>query len=52
MRETDRVRAKSKGRDMNRQERDDQPRVDDRPVMTIEDQARIAGEFLEGLVAA
>ncbi|MEX1124951.1 MAG: RNA-binding cell elongation regulator Jag/EloR [Acidimicrobiia bacterium] len=42
----------SKGRDMNRQEQNDQPRVDDRPVMTIEDQARIAGEFLEGLVAA
>lgn len=42
----------SKGRDMNRQERNDQPRVDDRPVMTIDDQARIAGEFLEGLVAA
>lgn len=42
----------SKGRDMNRQEKNDQPRVDDRPVMTIEDQARIAGEFLEGLVAA
>jgi spoIIIJ-associated protein len=42
----------SKGRDMNRQEKNDQPRVDDRPVMTIDDQARIAGEFLEGLVAA
>ena len=42
----------SKGRDMNRQEKNDQPRIDDRPVMTIEDQARIAGEFLEGLVAA
>jgi len=42
----------SKGRDMNRQEKNDQPRVDDRPVLTIEDQARIAGEFLEGLVSA
>jgi len=42
----------SKGREMNRQEKNDQPRVDDRPVMTIEDQARIASEFLEGLVAA
>jgi spoIIIJ-associated protein len=42
----------SKGRDMNRQEKNDQPRVDDRPVMTIDDQARIAGEFLEGVVAA
>jgi spoIIIJ-associated protein len=37
---------------MNRQDKNDQPRVDDRPVMTIDDQARIAGEFLEGLVAA
>ncbi len=42
----------SRGREMNRQEKNDQPRVDDRPVMTIDDQARIAGEFLEGLVAA
>lgn len=44
--------ANSKGRDMNRQDKNDQPRIDDRPVMTIDDQARIAGEFLEGLVAA
>jgi spoIIIJ-associated protein len=37
---------------MNRQDRDEQPKVDDRPVLTIDDQARIAAEFLEGLVAA
>ncbi|MDP9495384.1 MAG: Jag N-terminal domain-containing protein [Actinomycetota bacterium] len=47
-----RTNTNSRGRDMNRQEKNDQPRVDDRPVMTIDDQARIAGEFLEGLVAA
>ena len=44
--------SKGRGRDMNRQDRDEQPRVDDRPVLTIDDQARIAAEFLEGLVAA
>ena len=44
--------SKGRGRDMNRQDRDEQPRVDDRPVLTIDDQAGIAAEFLEGLVAA
>jgi spoIIIJ-associated protein len=44
--------TKGRGRDMNRQDRDEQPKVDDRPVLTIDDQARIAAEFLEGLVAA
>ena len=44
--------SKGRGRDMNRQDRDEQPRVDDRPVLTIDDQAQIAAEFLEGLVAA
>ncbi len=44
--------SKGRGRDMDRQDREEQPRIDDRPVLTIDDQARIAAEFLEGLVAA
>jgi len=37
---------------MSRQEEKREPKIDDRPEMTIEEQARIAGEFLEGLVDA
>ena len=47
-----RHQARDKGRDMNRNEQEREPKIDDRPEMTIEEQARIAGEFLEGLVAA
>jgi spoIIIJ-associated protein len=47
-----RNQARNKGRDMSRQEERREPKVDDRPEMTIEEQARIAGEFLEGLVDA
>ncbi len=44
--------ARDKGREMNRNEEQREPKIDDRPEMTIEEQARIAGEFLEGLVGA
>jgi len=44
--------ARDKGRDMSRQEEKREPKIDDRPEMTIEEQARIAREFLEGLVGA
>jgi spoIIIJ-associated protein len=37
---------------MSRNEEQREPKIDDRPEMTIEEQARIAGEFLEGLVSA
>jgi spoIIIJ-associated protein len=47
-----RNQARDKGRDMSRQEEKREPKIDDRPEMTIEEQARIAGEFLEGLVGA
>jgi spoIIIJ-associated protein len=47
-----RNQPKDKGREMSRQEEQREPKIDDRPEMTIEEQARIAGEFLEGLVAA
>lgn len=44
--------SKDRGRNMDRQDRRDQPRVDDRPTMTVDDQARVVREFLEGLVSA
>jgi len=44
--------ARDKGRDMSQNEERREPKIDDRPEMTIEDQARIASEFLEGLVGA
>ncbi len=47
-----RNQAKDKGREMSRQEETREPKIDDRPEMTIEEQARIAGEFLEGLLEA
>ena len=47
-----RQQARDKGRDMSRNEEQREPKIDDRPEMTIEEQARIAGEFLEGLVSA
>jgi spoIIIJ-associated protein len=47
-----RNQPRDKGRDMSRQPENREPKIDDRPEMTIEDQARIAGEFLEGLVSA
>ncbi|HVR78144.1 MAG TPA: RNA-binding cell elongation regulator Jag/EloR [Acidimicrobiia bacterium] len=47
-----RQQARDKGRDMSRNEEKREPKIDDRPEMTIEEQARIAGEFLEGLVSA
>ena len=47
-----RSQTRDKGREMSRQEDKREPKIDDRPEMTIEEQARIAGEFLEGLVDA
>jgi spoIIIJ-associated protein len=47
-----RNQARDKGREMSQHEERREPKVDDRPEMTIEEQARIAGEFLEGLVDA
>lgn len=47
-----RNQARDKGREMSRQEEKREPKIDDRPEMTIEEQAGIAGEFLEGLVGA
>ncbi len=47
-----RSQTRDKGREMSRQEEKREPKIDDRPEMTIEEQARIAGEFLEGLVDA
>jgi spoIIIJ-associated protein len=37
---------------MSRQEQPREPKIDDRPEMSIEEQAGIAGSFLEGLVEA
>ena len=47
-----RQQARDKGRDMSRNEEQREPKIDDRPEISIEEQARIAGEFLEGLVSA
>jgi spoIIIJ-associated protein len=47
-----RSQTQSKGRHMNQQSEKREPKVDDRPDISIEEQARIAGEFLEGLVDA
>ncbi len=47
-----RNQTRDKGREMSRQEETREPKIDDRPEMTIEEQARIAGEFLEGLIDA
>jgi spoIIIJ-associated protein len=47
-----RSQTRDKGREMSRHEEKREPKIDDRPEMTIEEQARIAGEFLEGLVDA
>jgi spoIIIJ-associated protein len=44
--------SRDQGREMSRHEEKREPKVDDRPEMTIEEQARIASDFLEGLVAA
>ncbi len=44
-------RSQGKGRDVSRQQ-GDQPKTDDRPIVGLDEQARIAREFLEGLVAA
>ena len=50
--QTPRGQTKDRGREMSRQEEKRETKIDDRPEMTIEEQARIAGEFLEGLVGA
>ena len=47
-----RNQARDKGREMSQHEERREPKIDDRPEMTIEEQARIAAEFLEGLVGA
>ena len=47
-----RNQTQSKGRHMSQQGEKREPKVDDRPEMSIEEQARIAAEFLEGLVDA
>ena len=47
-----RNQTQSKGRHMSEQGEKREPKVDDRPEMSIEEQARIAAEFLEGLVDA
>ena len=44
--------SQSKGRHMNQQGEKREPKIDDRPDITIEEQARIATHFLEGLVDA
>ncbi len=44
--------SQSKGRHMNQQGEKREPKIDDRPDITIEEQARIATQFLEGLVDA
>jgi spoIIIJ-associated protein len=44
--------AKNRGRDMSPRDERREPKVDDRPEMTIEEQADIATEFLTGLLAA
>ena len=47
-----RNQAQNKGRHMSQQGEKREPKIDDRPEMSIDEQARIAGEFLEGLVDA
>jgi spoIIIJ-associated protein len=47
-----RDQTQSKGRHMSQQGEKREPKIDDRPEMSIEEQARIAAEFLEGLVDA
>jgi spoIIIJ-associated protein len=44
--------TQSKGRHMNQQGEKREPKIDDRPDISIEEQARIAAQFLEGLVDA
>jgi spoIIIJ-associated protein len=44
--------SQSKGRHMSQQGDNREPKIDDRPDITIEEQARIATQFLEGLVDA
>ena len=44
--------SQSKGRHMSEQGEKREPKIDDRPEISIEEQARIATEFLEGLVNA
>lgn len=44
--------TQSKGRHMSQQRENREPKVDDRPDISIEEQARIAAQFLEGLVDA
>ena len=44
--------SQSKGRHMSQQGENREPKIDDRPDITIEEQARIATQFLEGLVDA
>lgn len=44
--------TQSKGRHMSQREENREPKVDDRPEISIEEQADIAGRFLEGLVDA
>jgi spoIIIJ-associated protein len=44
--------SQSKGRHMSQQGDKREPKIDDRPEISIEEQARIATEFLEGLVDA
>ena len=44
--------SQSKGRHMSQQGETREPKIDDRPEISIEEQARIATEFLEGLVNA
>ena len=43
---------KPKGRDMSRDNERAKPRDDDRPELSLEEQAKIAGDFLEGLLDA
>jgi len=47
-----RSQSQNKGRHMSQQGEKREPKVDDRPEMSIEEQARIAAQFLEGLVDA
>lgn len=47
-----RSQPQNKGRHMSQQGDRGEPKVDDRPEMSIEEQARIAAQFLEGLVDA
>ncbi len=44
--------SQSKGRHMSQQGDNREPKIDDRPDISIEEQARIATQFLEGLVDA